>query len=95
MLASGAAKYNQSMQQFWVEWKPCTILAFAADYEGYNGPLHRVLVEPTKDGASELDQLAPLSASSSAITFQPVDSFKNILDGKMSKTPIARRSLDL
>ena len=95
ILASGAAKYNQSMQQFWVEYRACTIFAFAADYDGYNGPLHRILVEPTRDGAASLEELAPLSTQSSTFSFQPVDPFKNIFDGKMSKTPIVRRSLGL
>lgn len=96
MLASGVAKYDQTMQQFWVEWSPCTILAFAADYEGYNGPLHRILVEPTKEGAAELDQLAPLSTTSSAFTAPEIAAPARVsFEGRMNNTPMVRRSLGL
>ena len=95
ILASGAAKYNQSMQQFWVEYRACTIFGFAADYDGYNGPLHRILVEPTREGAASLEELAPLSTPTSTFSFQPVDPFKTLFDGKMSNTPMVRRSLGL
>ena len=94
MLASGAAKYDQTMQQFWVEWSPCTILAFAADYDGYNGPLHRILVEPTKEGAAELDQLAPISATSSAFTAPEIAAPARVsFEGRMNKTPMVKRSI--
>ena len=96
MLASGAAKYDQTMQQFWVEWSPCTILAFAADYDGYNGPLHRILVEPTKEGAAELDQLAPISTTSSAFTAPEIAAPARVsFEGRMNNSPMVRRSLGL
>lgn len=94
MLSSGVAKYDQTMQQFWVEWSPCTILAFAADYDGYNGPLHRILVEPTKEGAAELEQLAPLSTPSSAFVLPKMEAPARVsFDGRMNATPKVGRSI--
>ena len=93
ILASGAAKYNQTLQQFWTEWRTCTILAFAADYDGYNGPLHRILVEPTKEGAASLDQLAPLSVQSPATELNIAKPVRVSFDGRMNNSPMAMRSI--
>ena len=93
ILASGAAKYNQTLQQFWTEWRTCTILAFAADYDGYNGPLHRILVEPTKEGAASLDQLAPLSVQSPATELNIAKPVRVSFDGRMNNSPMAKRSI--
>ena len=94
ILASGAAKYNQNLQQFWVEWKPCTILGFAADYDGMNGPLHRILVEPTRDGASPLDQLAPIDTQSSVYAFPKMETPAMVsFEGRMNETPKVMRSI--
>ena len=93
ILASGVAKYDQELQQFWVEWRPCTILAFAADYDGYNGPLHRILVEPTKESAASLDQLAPLSVQSPATELNIAKPVRVSFDGRMNNSPMAKRSI--
>ena len=95
ILASGAAKYNQSLQQFWVEWRPCTIFGFAADYDGLNGPLHRILVEPSKDGASPLDQLAPIETQSSVYSFQEMMAppARVSFEGRMKNAPMVKRSI--
>lgn len=94
ILASGAAKYNQNLQQFWIEWKPCTILAFAADYDGMNGPLHRILVEPTKDGASSIDELAPIDTQTAAYSFSKKEAPAMVsFEGRMNETPKVMRSI--
>jgi hypothetical protein len=94
ILASGAAKYNQNLQQFWIEWKPCTILAFAADYDGMNGPLHRILVEPTKDGASSIDELAPIDTQTAAYSFPKKEAPAMVsFEGRMNETPKVMRSI--
>ena len=56
LLASGVAKYNQEISTFYADWSTCTVLGFAADYDGYNGKLVRILVEPTKEGASPVEE---------------------------------------
>lgn len=63
ILSAGAAQYNKTISQFYANWSDCTILAFAADYSGYNGPLTRILLQPTKDGAADISELAPIEQS--------------------------------
>lgn len=66
ILASGAAQYNKGLQQFYAEWRDCTIFGFAADANGYNGPLTRILIQPTREGAAPIEELAPVTSVTSA-----------------------------
>lgn len=82
ILSSGAAQYNKSISQFYVNWSDCTILAFAADYSGYNGPLTRILVQPTKEGAAGVEELAPIGNNQAKglalLEVAPVENVKRI-----------------
>ena len=74
LLASGVAKYNQELSTFYADWNTCTVLGFAADYDGYNGKLVRILVEPTKEGASPVDEYYDehgATASAKMFSMQP------------------------
>ena len=66
ILASGAAKYNQSVSTFYANWSDCTIFGFAADYYGYNGVLHRILVQPVKENASPVSDFVATAASATS-----------------------------
>lgn len=66
ILASGVAQYNKEISTFYATWNPCTILGFAADYSGYNGVLNRIFVEPTKGGASPVEEYYEETTSATA-----------------------------
>lgn len=84
MLSSGSSQYNKSISQFYANWSDCTILAFAADYYGFNGPLTRILVQPTKDGAADVSELAPVGvpAQSSLLMLQDQPVAKSVSIGE-------------
>ncbi len=66
ILASGVAQYNKSASTFYANWSDCTIFGFAADYNGFNGVLHRILVQPTKENASPISEFVTTTTASSA-----------------------------
>ena len=71
ILSSGAAKYNQQVSTFYANWSDCTILGFAADYNGINGMLRRIPVRPDKDGASPVEEfISPVTAVLSAMSVE-------------------------
>ena len=93
MLASGTAQYNKSISQFYANWSDCTILAFAADYSGFNGPLVRILVQPTKEGAASIEELAPVSAPvpGSILMIEPAAELKRVsFENRMKEVRIGR-----
>lgn len=85
MLSSGVSKYNKTLQQFYANWSDCTILAFAADMSGVNGPLQRVLVSPVRENASPVEELAPVESSAvqSAVPMEHIR-FTHAGDGDLS-----------
>ena len=95
MLSSGSSQYNKSISQFYANWSDCTILAFAADYYGFNGPLTRILVQPTKDGAADVSELAPVGvpAQSSLLMLQDQPVAKSVSIGERIKDVKIGRNL--
>ena len=71
------------------------LFGFAADYDGLNGPLHRILVEPSKDGASPLDQLAPIETQSSVYSLHEMMTppARVSFEGRMKNAPMVKRSI--
>ena len=67
ILASGVAQYNKEISTFYATWNPCTIFGFAADYSGYNGVLHRILVEPTPEGTSPVEEFYESTEAAAAM----------------------------
>lgn len=55
---------NRKLQQFWVDgWVKCTLMAYASDYIGIDGELYRELLELTSEGASPIEELAPIESA--------------------------------
>lgn len=86
LLASGVAKYNQELSTFYADWTTCTVLGFAADYDGYNGKLVRILVEPTRDGVSPVEDYYDEHGTSETAMFsmQPQKKAKVNFSSRMS-----------
>lgn len=95
ILGSGSAQYNKTISQFYANWSDCTILAFAADYYGFNGPLTRILVQPTKDGAADISELAPVGVpgQSSLLMLQDQPVAKTVSIGERIKDVKIGRNL--
>ncbi len=73
ILASGAAQYNKTISTFYANWSDCTIFGFAADYNGFNGVLHRILVQPVKEEASPVSDFVVSSNVASAAAALSID----------------------
>lgn len=86
ILASGVAQYNKEISTFYATWNTCTIFGFAADYSGYNGVLHRILVEPTKEGVSPVEEYYDSTsvAAAMAFTMKPQNKAKVNIDNRMA-----------
>lgn len=59
-------KISHAVNNFVCDWTTCTLLAFGVDAVGIDGPLHRIVITPSKDAMSPVTDFLDESAAAAA-----------------------------